>query len=249
MDPRFLSTPGFALEQCMTAASDMADYAREALFTAMGLVFHYGEEDAQKVVRLEETVDHYEDELGTYLVKLSSGNLSERDSHTLSFLLHNIGDLERISDHALNVKEAAQRKREKKLDFSPKASKELAVFTEAVKEVMDLSLCVFRQGDVQLAKGIEPLEETIDYLHTELKRRHVERLRRGECMIETGFILADITTSYERVADHCSNIAVSLLEITEDGFGTHEYLERLKKSGEEEFVQKVEQFQEKYRLP
>lgn len=249
LDPRFLSTPGFALEQCMTAASDMADYAREALFTAMGLVFHYGEEDAQKVVRLEETVDHYEDELGTYLVKLSSGNLSERDSHTLSFLLHNIGDLERISDHALNVKEAAQRKREKKLDFSPKASKELAVFTEAVKEVMDLSLCVFRQGDVQLAKGIEPLEETIDYLHTELKRRHVERLRRGECMIETGFILADITTSYERVADHCSNIAVSLLEITEDGFGTHEYLERLKKSGEEEFVQKVEQFQEKYRLP
>lgn len=249
LDPRFLSTPGFALEQCMTAASDMADYAREALFTAMGLVFRYEEEEAQKVVRLEETVDHYEDELGTYLVKLGSGNLSERDSHTLSFLLHNIGDLERISDHALNVKEAAQRRKEKKLDFSPKASKELAVFTEAVKEVMDLALCVFRQGDVQLAKGIEPLEETVDYLHTELKRRHVERLRRGECMIETGFILADITTSYERVADHCSNIAVSLLEITEDGFGTHEYLERLKKSGEEEFVQKVEQFQEKYRLP
>ncbi len=249
LDPRFLSTPGFALEQCMTAASDMADYAREALFTAMGLVFRYEEEEAQKVVRLEETVDHYEDELGTYLVKLGSGNLSERDSHTLSFLLHNIGDLERISDHALNVKEAAQRRKEKKLDFSPKASKELTVFTEAVKEVMDLALCVFRQGDVQLAKGIEPLEETVDYLHTELKRRHVERLRRGECMIETGFILADITTSYERVADHCSNIAVSLLEITEDGFGTHEYLERLKKSGEEEFVQKVERFQEKYRLP
>ncbi len=248
LDSRFLATPGFALEQCRTAAADMAECAREALFTAIGLVFHYEEGAADKVEELEGKVDCYEDELGTYLVRLSSRNLSEKDSHTLSFLLHNIGDFERISDHALNVKEAAKEMYDKKLDFSRKASEELAVFSEAVREIMELALSVFRQEDVELARKIEPLEEAIDSLNTEIKRRHVKRLRSGDCTIELGFILADVTTSYERVADHCSNVAVSLLEISEDGFGAHEYLERLKKAGNEEFLQTVEQFREKYRL-
>ena len=248
LDSRFLATPGFALEQCRTAAADMAECAREALFTAIGLVFHYEEGAADKVEELEGKVDCYEDELGTYLVRLSSRNLSEKDSHTLSFLLHNIGDFERISDHALNVKEAAKEMHDKKLDFSRKASEELAVFSEAVREIMELALSVFRQEDVELARKIEPLEEAIDSLNAEIKRRHVKRLRSGDCTIELGFILADVTTSYERVADHCSNVAVSLLEISEDGFGAHEYLERLKKAGNEEFLQTVEQFREKYRL-
>ncbi len=248
LDSRFLATPGFALEQCRTAAADMAECAREALFTAIGLVFHYEEGAADKVEELEGKVDCYEDELGAYLVRLSSRNLSEKDSHTLSFLLHNIGDFERISDHALNVKEAAKEMHDKKLDFSRKASEELAVFSEAVREIMELALSVFRQEDVELARKIEPLEEAIDSLNTEIKRRHVKRLRSGDCTIELGFILADVTTSYERVADHCSNVAVSLLEISEDGFGAHEYLERLKKAGNEEFLQTVEQFREKYRL-
>ena len=137
---------------------------------------------------------------------------------------------------------------DKKLDFSRKASEELAVFSEAVREIMELALSVFRQEDVELARKIEPLEEAIDSLNAEIKRRHVKRLRSGDCTIELGFILADVTTSYERVADHCSNVAVSLLEISEDGFGAHEYLERLKKAGNEEFLQTVEQFREKYRL-
>lgn len=248
LDSRFLATPGFALEQCRTAAADMAECAREALFTAIGLVFHYEEGAADKVEELEGKVDCYEDELGAYLVRLSSRNLSEKDSHTLSFLLHNIGDFERISDHALNVKEAAKEMHDKKLDFSRKASEELAVFSEAVREIMELALSVFRQEDVELARKIEPLEEAIDSLNTEIKRRHVKRLRSGDCTIELGFILADVTTSYERVADHCSNVAVSLLEISEDGFGAHEYLELLKKAGNEEFLQTVEQFREKYRL-
>ncbi len=248
LDSRFLATPGFALEQCRTAAADMAECAREALFTAIGLVFHYEEGAADKVEELEGKVDCYEDELGAYLVRLSSRNLSEKDSHTLSFLLHNIGDFERISDHALNVKEAAKEMHDKKLDFSRKASEELAVFSEAVREIMELALSVFRQEDVELARKIEPLEEAIDSLNAEIKRRHVKRLRSGDCTIELGFILADVTTSYERVADHCSNVAVSLLEISEDGFGAHEYLERLKKAGNEEFLQTVEQFREKYRL-
>lgn len=249
LDSRFLATPGFALEQCRTAAIDMASYAREALFTAMDLIRNYDEEAAEKVAQLEERVDRYEDELGTYLVKLSSRNLSEKDSHTLSFLLHNIGDFERISDHALNIKEAAQEMSDKKLDFSPKASEELAVFTEAVKDIINTSFLVFQEEDVQLAKKIEPLEETIDYLNAEIKKRHIKRLREGKCTIEMGFILSDVTTSYERVADHCSNIAVSLLEISEDEFDTHEYLDALKKADNAEFKQDVEQFRKRYILP
>lgn len=249
LDPRFLATPGFALEQCRTAAVDMAGFAEEALFTAMSLISHYDGEKAEKVVTLEEKVDRYEDELGSYLVKLSSRNLSEKDSHTLSFLLHNIGDFERISDHALNVMEAAGKMHGRKCSFSPMAEEELAVFAEAVKEIMRSSLLVFRKEDLQLAKRIEPLEETIDYLNAEIKKRHIARLREGSCTIEMGFILADVTTSYERVADHCSNIAVSLLEIAEDGFDTHAHLDRLRRSDNAGFMQAVERFREKYRLP
>lgn len=249
LDPRFLATPGFALEQCRTAAIDMAAYAKEALFLAMDLINHYDKAAAQRVEDLESRVDHYEDELGTYLVKLSSKNLSEKDSHTLSFLLHNIGDFERISDHALNIKQAAQEMKEKDLTFSSKASEELAVFTEAVKDIINTSLLVFQEEDVKLARMIEPLEEVIDYLNAELKKRHIKRLRKGKCTIEMGFILSDVTTSYERVADHCSNIAVSLLEIMEDEFDTHEYLDMMKATDNPEFRDNVKRFQKRYVLP
>lgn len=249
LDPRFLATPGFALEQCRTAAIDMAAYAKEALFLAMDLINHYDKAAAQRVEDLESRVDHYEDELGTYLVKLSSKNLSEKDSHTLSFLLHNIGDFERISDHALNIKQAAQEMKEKDLNFSNKASEELAVFTEAVKDIINTSLLVFQEEDVKLARMIEPLEEVIDYLNAELKKRHIKRLRKGKCTIEMGFILSDVTTSYERVADHCSNIAVSLLEIMEDEFDTHEYLDMMKATDNPEFRDNVKRFQKRYVLP
>lgn len=249
LDPRFLATPSFALEQCRTAAIDMAAYAKEALFLSMDLITHYDKESAKRVKELEDKVDHYEDELGSYLVKLSSKNLSEKDSHTLSFLLHNIGDFERISDHALNIKEAAQEMKDKDLDFSSKASEELAVFTEAVKDIINTSFLVFQEEDVKLAKKIEPLEEVIDYLNTEIKKRHIKRLRKGKCTIEMGFILADITTSYERVADHCSNIAVSLLEIAEDEFDTHEYMDTLKATDNFEFREDVKRFQKRYLLP
>lgn len=249
LDSRFLATPGLALEQCRTAAIDMASYAKEALFLAMDLINHYDKAAAKRVAELEEKVDHYEDELGTYLVKLSSKNLSEKDSHTLSYLLHNIGDFERISDHALNIKEAAQEMKDKDLSFSNKASEELSIFTEAVKDIINTSFLVFQEEDVKLAKMIEPLEEVIDYLNVELKKRHIKRLRKGKCTIEMGFILSDVTTSYERVADHCSNIAVSLLEINEDEFDTHEYLEMLKSADSPEFRDNVKRFQKRYELP
>lgn len=249
LDPRFLSTPSFALEQCRTAAIDMAAYAKEALFLSMDLINNYDKTAAKKVMELENRVDHYEDELGTYLLKLSSKNLSEKDSHTLSFLLHNIGDFERISDHAVNLKEAASEMKEKNLSFSNKASEELTVFTEAVKDIVNTSFLVFQEEDTKLARMIEPLEEVIDYLNVELKKRHIKRLRKGKCTIEMGFILSDVTTSYERVADHCSNIAVSLLEISEDGFETHEYLDMLKQTDDPEFRENVKRFQKRYVLP
>lgn len=249
LDSRFLSTPGFALEQCRTAAIDMAAYAREALFISMDLINNYDKAAAKKVVELENRVDHYEDELGTYLLKLSSKNLSEKDSHTLTFLLHNIGDFERISDHAVNLMEAAEEMKDKNLSFSNKASEELVVFTEAVKDIVNTSFLVFQEEDTKLARMIEPLEEVIDYMNVELKKRHIKRLRKGKCTIEMGFILSDVTTSYERVADHCSNIAVSLLEISEDGFETHEYLDMLKQTDNPEFRENVKRFRKRYVLP
>ncbi len=249
LDPRFLSTPGFALEQCRTASIDMAGYAREALFTAIGLLNKYDPEGAVKVSELEDRVDRYEDELGSYLVKLSGKTLSEKDSHTLSFLLHNIGDFERISDHAVNIMKAAEEMDEKKLSFSNKATEELKVFTEAVKDIVNTSFLVFQEEDEELAKKIEPLEEVIDALNAEVKKRHIKRLRKGKCTIEMGFILSDVTTSYERVADHCSNIAVSLLEIHDDGFETHQYMDMLKKEDNREFNENVKRFQQRYLLP
>ena len=249
LDSRFLSTPGFALEQCRTAAADMADCAKEALFLSMSLIHRYNKEAAKKVEELEQKVDSYEDELGTYLVKLSSKDLSAKESHTLSLLLHCIGDFERISDHALNLKEAAVELKEKKLRFSDKASEELVVFEGAVRDIVNTSLLVFGGEDLALAKKVEPLEEVIDFLHGEIKKRHVKRLRKGKCTIEMGFILSDITTNYERVADHCSNIAVNLLEITEDEYGTHGYLDVLRGEGNPAFGEDVRKLREKYVLP
>lgn len=249
LDARFLAAPGLALEQCRMAAGHMAKSAREALFLAISLIQEYEEGKAGKVAELESEVDGYEDQLGTYLVKLGSRDLSARESHTLTLLLHDIGDFERISDHALNIQEAARELEEKKLCFSGEAQSELKVFAEAVEEIVNISFKSFREEDQALAKKVEPLEEVIDLLNAEMKKRHIKRLRKGECTIEMGFILADITTDLERVADHCSNIAVSLLETGEDELGTHEYLDSLKGAEHPEFGQAVEEFRERYQLP
>ncbi len=249
LDPRFLGTPSYALEQCRTAAIDMASYAKEALFLSMSLFDKYDKKAAKQVVELEEKVDRYEDELGAYLVKLGGKDLSEKDSRTLSFLLHNIGDFERISDHAINIKEAADEMKRKDLSFSNKASEELVIFTDAVKDIVNTSFLVFQEEDINLAKIVEPLEEVIDYLNAELKKRHIKRLRKGKCTIEMGFILSDVTTSYERVADHCSNIAFSLMESKDEEFETHEYLDRMKTTNNQEFFDNMKRFQKRYELP
>ncbi len=249
LDARFLATPGLALEQCRAAAADMADCAREAIFLAMSLISGYNEEKAQRVEMLEKKVDDYEDELGSYLVKLSGGDLAAKENRILSLLLHNIGDLERISDHALNIKEAAAELAEKQLCFSNKASEELKVFSQAVRDIVDLSWKALEEEDLEIAGKVEPLEEAIDSLNAAIKKRHIKRLRKGKCTIEMGFILSDITTNYERVADHCSNLAVSLFEVAEEEFGAHGYLDLIRGEDHPEFGEDVERMREKYILP
>ena len=249
LDARFLEKPSYAVEQSHAVAITMAGLAEESMNVAMGLLKEYSEADAKRVMELEEQVDRFEDQLGSYLVKLSSRNLSGKDSHTLSTLLHCIGDFERISDHALNIMECAQEMEDKKLEFSEKAKKELEVFIRAVHDILNITMLSFRENDLNLAKQVEPLEEVIDGLNLDIKQRHVKRLRKGKCTIELGFVLSDITTDFERVSDHCSNIAVCLLQVKEDEFDTHAYIGELRAGDNVDFRGKVMAFAERYQLP
>lgn len=249
LDSRFLETPSYAVEQSRNVAVTMAGLAEEAMNLAMGLLKEYDEAAAARVMELETEVDKFEDELGTYLVKLSARKLSEKDSHTLTVILHSIGDFERISDHARNVKEAAEEMHNKNLEFSPKAKLELETFVQAIHDILKITMLSFVEEDLNLSRQVEPLEEVIDGLNYEIKQRHVKRLRKGKCTIELGFILSDILTDFERVSDHCSNIAVCILEISENEFDTHAYLDKLKKVENIDFQGKVMAYKERYILP
>ena len=248
LEPRFLEKPAFAVEQSRNAARKMAEESHNALFTALSLVDKYSEEGVERVENMESKVDRYEDELGTYLVKLSHKDISEADSHSLSIMLHCIGDFERISDHAVNIMESAQELYEKGLKFSENAKKDLEVLGQAVEDIVNTAYEVFDKQDMKLAEKIEPLEEVIDELSKEVKRRHVQRLRNGECTIEMGFILSDITTCLERVADHCSNIGVCVTQVSEDLYDTHSHLNTVKTHPDEAFYHELEDARLKYQL-
>ena len=248
LEPRFLEKPAFAVEQSRNAARNMANDSHKALFTAMKLIDKYSEEGVERVENMESKVDRYEDELGTYLVKLSHKDISEADSHSLSIMLHCIGDFERISDHAVNIMESAQELYEKGLKFSENAKKDLEVLGQAVEDIVNTAYEVFDKQDMKLAEKIEPLEEVIDELSKEVKRRHVQRLRNGECTIEMGFILSDITTCLERVADHCSNIGVCVTQVNEDLYDTHSHLNIVKSHPDETFYHELEDARIKYQL-
>ncbi len=249
LDSRFLSRPGLALEHCKNAAIDMANLARESLFLSIQLLESFDKKAADKVIELEELVDNYEDELGSYLVKLSSKHLTEKDSQEISVLLHSIGDFERISDHAINIMESAEEMHEKKLYFSRKAEEELKIFTEAIKDIVNTTVQVFQKEDLKLAAMVEPMEEAVDNLNSEIKKRHVKRLRKGKCTIEMGFVLSDITTNYERVSDHCSNIALCLLQLNEENFGTHGFQDSMSVKDNAAFTAEVNRLKEHYQLP
>ena len=249
LDGRFLEKPAFAMEQSRNAAKKMAEASKESLFTALSMLGDYREADAERVVAEENNVDEYEDALGSYLVKLGQKDLNVHDSRDLSIILHCIGDFERISDHAVNIMESAKELHEKDLRFSEKALEELKVISKAVVDIVNISYDVFENTNIESAKKVEPLEEIIDELNKELKSRHVRRLREGKCTIEQGFILSDITTSLERIADHCSNIAVCILQVAEDSFDTHSYLNAIKKEDNATFQRRMEETRKQYPLP
>lgn len=248
LDVRFLEKPAFAVAQCKNVGIEMAVLTQRALVAAVESVTDYNKKKIKEVFKLEEMIDHYEDELGTYLMKLSGKPLSDEDNHTVSNLFHCMGDFERISDHALNLAETAMEMKAKELEFSPKAKEELITYGEAVKEIMELSVKAYELGSMEIAEQVEPLEEVIDNLNVKVRNHHVKRLRKGKCTIELGLSLSDILTNYERVADHCSNIAVCLIQVEEDGFETHEYLHEVKKKDNKEFQNLYQMYYNKYQI-
>ncbi len=249
LDKRFLKTPAVAIEHCKNVAFKMAKLTQKTIMLSMELVGKYDKETAQTVVDNENAIDIYEDKIGSYILQVASKDLSVADSQVVSNLLHTIGDLERISDHAVNIKEAAEEMYDKKIGFSPAAKEEIGIMMNAVTEILDMTISSFVTVDVAKAKEVEPLEDVIDGLRTELKNRHVERLRQGICTIELGFILQDLLTNFERVSDHCSNIAVCLIQTQENNMDTHEYMNELKRLDKSEFMDEFNQYKDKYALP
>ena len=226
----------------------MAKLAQSTLTTAMGLLYEFHQHQADLIDKNEEQLDLYEDKLGTCLVQLSSRALSDEDSKRVAKQLHTIGDFERIGDHAVNLLDAAREIHTKNVHFSTEAVRELKTVTGALTEILDITVRSFCHEDLVLASRVEPLEQVIDGLIADMKTRHIERLQTGKCTIQMGFILSDILNNYERISDHCSNIAVALIETHENTYEAHEYLNGLKKAGDPEFETAFMEFQQKYSL-
>lgn len=249
LDERLLLSPGFAIAECRKLAVHMAKAAQGSMAAAIGLLDSFDQKAADRITQEEEEIDLYEDKLGTFLVKLSSKALSQQDSNHVSQLLHAIGDFERIGDHAVNILRVANEIHDKELQFSEKAQGELEVITKAILRIMALTVDAFEQNDPALAAKVEPLEQVIDDLKLELKNRHIRRLQEGRCTIELGFVLTDLLTNYERVSDHCSNIAVTVIQIKDSSLDTHGYLNELKNTGDPAFTQAFEAYSLEYLLP
>lgn len=250
LDERFLSTPSIAIEQSRRLTARMAMETHAAFLKADALLEKYDEAEAENVLAIENQVDLYEDELGDYLVKVSAQNMSDIESRDVSKLLHSIDDLERICDHAINISESAQELHEKDIQFSPEATQQMRVMRAAVREILDMAVNAFVQNDIALAKRVEPLEEVVDLLRTNIRQGHIERLRTGACTIELGFVLGDLLTNLERVSDHCSNIATAVIEIEMHGsVDAHAYQKSLR-SGEAgaRFQQEFDAYLKKYDL-
>ena len=248
LDDRFLSHPAIAIEQSRIVVFSMAAYVQGNLDRALSLLHGYSEEGFQEVQELEETVDEYEDRIGSYLVKVSASELTQKQNEDLYQFLHAITDLERISDHATNIAENAKEIYDKSIELSPDAIRELDVMEAAVREVLDLSIRALTDQDEESARMVEPLEEVIDNLSDEMKQRHVDRLQKGICTIQHGFVFNDLITNFERISDHCSNLAVAMIELEKDAFDTHDYIDNLIARKDEEFSRWYRKFREKYTL-
>ncbi len=246
LDARFLDSPGYAIMQCKNVTTKMAMLAKSAVYKALDLIENFDEKEAERVIEIENEVDEFEDKLGSYLVKISGKNLSIEEGHTTSMLLHSLNDFERISDHAVNILDAARELYDKGLSFSDKGLNEIRVYSEAVKEILDITMKSFENMDKGVAVTVEPLEDVIDDLNIVIKEKHIKRLRTGECTTELGFILSDISTSFERVADHCSNIAIYVLQSDQEEMDPHNFLIQHGMAGNKEFQDRYIEYKNKY---
>ncbi|MBQ0109086.1 MAG: Na/Pi cotransporter family protein [Clostridiales bacterium] len=247
-DERLLATPSVAVSESFIAAGEMAKKAKDAIFKSLEILSDYDAKKAEEITEQENVIDTYEDKLGTYLVKVSSHDLSVKDSQIVANMLHSIGDFERIGDHACNLLKTATEIHEKKIKFSDEAIKEIETVKAALYEILDITVEAFEKRDVKLAMKVEPLEQVIDMLTDTVKSNHISRLQSGNCTIELGFVLSDIITNFERVSDHCSNVAVAVIESFEGAFGTHEYLGAVKAGENERYRTDFENFSAKYAI-
>lgn len=246
LEEMFISHPALAVDQSRSAITEMAKRSQNALKTATELFANFSQDGYGQVAKLEASVDKYEDALGTYLVKLTGRELTHQQNMDVSIFLHTLSDFERISDHALNIAESAKEIKDKKLAFSEEAKHEMAVLMDAVNGIVSLSVGVFLSGDAEEAKRVEPFEELIDELCGKSKLRHIERLQNGECTIELGFVLNDLLTNFERISDHCSNVAAAIIELEADEFDTHKYLGVVKEKRSEDFENHYQEYKNRY---
>ena len=248
IDERLLATPSIALGQCHNLVMKMAEEAVSGVRMSLNALISGNLADAERIRAIEKDVDHYEDVLGTFLTKLGRAQVSDDDGSEVSKLLKIIGDLERISDHSVNVLESAEEMKEKKISFTPNAQREMEVLCGALTEIMGLTVDAYRQNDWEAACAVEPLEQVIDHLKTVLRNRHIARLKKGQCSVEAGFIWSDLLTDMERISDHCSNIAVSIMDAHAHNMNAHQSLRRLKE-GNPAFFEKLDDYSRKYMLP
>lgn len=248
LDERIFNNTPIAISECRRLANEMAEYTRKAIMQSLDLIWNYNEKKAQSVRDTEGITDKYEDKLGTYLVRLSSNNLTEEDSHAVSRMLHSLSDFERISDHALNISDIALEIKEKNIAFSDDAKREIIIMMNALKEIMNITIDSFVNDDFEAASHVEPIEQVIDKLKDELKSRHIERLQKGECTVQMGFVFSDLLTNMERVSDHCSNIAVFTIQQDSPKLDTHKYLRKIRNSDVGNFVEEYNEYERKYSL-
>lgn len=248
LDDRFLSMPSFAVEKCRELVYDMSNITKQSVLKGIDVLYNYNKATYKEIIDTEGVIDRYEDKTGSYLAKIASRDLSAKDSLEVNRLLHVVGDIERISDHSVNIANAAKEMDDKNISFSKYAEDDVKVITDAVNEIITITIDAFVNNDYELAKKVEPLDGVIDKLKYKIKDNHIQRLREGGCTVELGFVLSDLLITYERIAGHCSNIAVSLLEPEMDTLETHDYFSHIKSEVDNEYIQEYKKYKEKYSL-